>query len=693
MDLFDNIQKIVSNREQNESTINTPTTITTKIKDEVKEIQNQEEVITEDKPPTANTEVIPESTSDNTPKEEIIKNNNLPVVVEAQEQEQSKEGEVINTSEVDKYIEALETSGSSYAVIPTKNGYWLYKYSQGRKYIYPMTNVLPVITKKVTYTNGEDEELRYELVAYVLDDNNKKLGPVEITGKELSKLTNTLNNKFIGEVVNFEANSDKRMREVVEIIGRKSVEAINTYTHTGFIENNGNKCFLYQGGNIGLEENPEIRTDLTDYNIPQYSFTEKEFDLTTALETEVSLLELADLKIMIPLIATTFLSPLFSILQEEGILVNYVLMIVGKTGTYKSSSTALMLSHFGNFTVNTLPLSFRATFAGIEKVAFAAKDVLLVVDDYKPEAMETDQERIMEGILGLWGDRNKRIKMNSKGGLHQKYEPRGLGMVTGERPPKFSQSRLARAITVYTQEGSIDFNKLKELYEKKEQLSFVMKQFIKWIIANEQNIRHKAKELQNEYSLRTANLEVHPRIKQNIAVMMIGFVFWLDFLQENHIIDSARRNTLQEEGYKVLVEVGKNQQSDVEDEDPVKIFFKTIGQLQVAGKVYLTDYKTGIAIDAETGTHIGYIDNESNQYYLLADTVYKEVEKACIGRFIVTPKQLQKSLADEGYLYTDKDNRKVLRRRDPKTKLKVDVMIIPKQKWNEAMQGNEEITS
>ena len=98
MDLFDNIQKIVSNREQNESTINTPTTITTKIKDEVKEIQNQEEAITEDKPPTANTEVIPESPSDNTPKEEIIKNNNLPVVVEAQEQEQSKEGSQEDTA-------------------------------------------------------------------------------------------------------------------------------------------------------------------------------------------------------------------------------------------------------------------------------------------------------------------------------------------------------------------------------------------------------------------------------------------------------------------------------------------------------------------------------------------------------------------------------------------------------------------
>ena len=297
----------------------------------------------------------------------------------------------------------------------------------------------------------------------------------------------------------------------------------------------------------------------------------------------------------------------------------------------------------------------------------------------------------MENILGLWGDRNSRIKMNSKGGLHQKYSARGLCMVTAERPPKFSQSRLARAMTTYTQEGSINFKKLKEIHANKEQLAFTMKQYIKWIITNEEGIRKTAKELQNTYSIKTENLKVHPRIKQNIIVMMIGFTMLLDFLLENKIIDSKRKEQLQNEAYLILQEVGLNQESDVEDEDPAKVFFKTIGQLQIANKVYFADYKTGRPInDISFGTQIGYIDNENNQYYLIADTVYKEIEKACIGKFTATPKQLWKSLLDEGYLVTDKDNRKIVRRTDPSTKNKVEVIIIPKAKWIEAM-GNEEI--
>lgn len=528
----------------------------------------------------------------------------------------------------------------------------------------------------------------------MLDDNDKKLGPVEITERELAKLTNTICKYFIRNCINYQANNDKTMREIVETIGRESIVEKTVYRHTGLIRKDGKLRFLYHGGSIGISDNTEIETDLAPCNLEQYCFTDKEFDKDEALRTMYSLLGLADSKIMIPLMATVYLSPMYSLLEEADILINYVLSIIGKTGAFKSTIAALMLCHFGKFSITTFPLSFsRSTLAGIEKMAFPAKEICLVIDDYKPEKMQTDQEKIFEGILGLWGDRSPRIKMNAHGGLHKKYSPRGLAIITGERQPKFSPSRLARMITIHVQKGSIDEDKVKSIYyNKREQLAFGMKEYIKWIISNEQDIKDKARELQGVYSQKIADFK-HPRIKQNIIVMLIGFTFWLDFMEENSIIDSTQKDELSCEAYYSLEEVGRNQENDVEDEDPIRIFFKTLSQLQIAGKVHLTDYKTGIATDLEEGTHIGYIDNETNQYYLIADTVYKEVEKACIGRFIVTPKQLQKSLADEGYIVTDRDNRKVLRRTDPKTKNKVEVLIIPKQKWNEAMLGNEETTS
>ncbi len=643
----------------------------------------QTNVISENTKNTENT--ISENTTQTT-----IDNTGL--VIKEQEQKQEEkvyEGVVVEISELEEYINVLQDDSNYYVIQVSENSnkYLLYELSASRKSRLKLTNALPVITKRITYTNGLDEENRYELIVYLLDDNDKKLDPVVITEKELQQLSKTLTNRFIGQVVNYSNNSDKKMREVVEIIGKKSVIAETVYNNTGFIRNDkGQLIYLYHGGYIGTNDTEtEIKTDLRPYNLEQYCFTDKEFDKTESLNTVYSLLELADLKIMAPLIAITYLSPMFSLLREEGIFIDFVLLLVGKTGTYKSSLSALLLSHFGNFELDTLPLSFRATFAGIEKVAFAAKDQLLVIDDYKPEKMETDQEKIMEGILGLWGDRNKRIKMNSHGGLHKQYTPRGLAIVTGERAPKFSQGRLARALTVYTEEGSINSKKLREIQSKKEQLAFVMKEYIKWIIANEDTIKNNAKYLQEVYSKKIIDFQ-HPRIKQNLIVILIGFTMWLDFMLDNSIIDSTKKDELIERASKVVEEIGKNQEDDVDDENPVKIFFKTIGQLQIADKVYMSDYKTGTALETATGTHIGYLDNENNQIYLIADIVYKEVEKACVGRFIATPKQLYKSLADEGYIVTNGENRKVTRRTDPKTKNKVEVLTIPVAEWNKAMK-------
>ena len=676
MALIDLLKQTESEKEQKQEQFQT---VEIPIQDEVQKEENLEN--------TKNTE---NTISENTTQTTI---DNTGLVVKEQEQKQDEkayEGVVIEISEAEKYIKALCTWDSLYRVVqiaPDSKEYLLYEFSENGKHRSKLTNALPVITKRITYTNGLDEEKRYELIVYLLDDNDKKLGPVEITEKELQQLSKTLTNRFIGQVVNYSSNSDKKMREVVEIIGRKSVIAETVYNNTGFIRNDkGQLIYLYQGGYIGANDTEtEIKTDLKPYNLEQYCFTDKEFDKKEALNTVYSLLELADLKIMAPLISIIYLSPLFSLLQEEGILIDFVLLLIGKTGTFKSTISALLLSHFGNFELDTLPLSFRATFAGIEKVAYAANSCPVIIDDYKPEKMETDQEKIMEGILGLWGDRSKRIKMNAHGGLHRQYTPRGLAIVTGERAPRFSQGRLARALTIYTEKGSINPEKLDEIHSKKEQLAFAMKEYIKWIITNEDIIKSKAKDLQEIYKGKITKFQ-HPRIRQNLVVTLIGFTMWLDFMLDNSIIDSTAKDELIERASKVIEEIGRNQESDVDDEDPVKIFFKTIGQLQIADKVYMSDYKTGTALETATGTHIGYLDNENNQIYLIADIVYKEVEKACVGRFIATPKQLYKSLADEGYIVTNGENRKVTRRTDPKTKNKVEVLTIPVAEWNKAMK-------
>ena len=71
-------------------------------------------------------------------------------------------------------------------------------------------------------------------------------------------------------------------------------------------------------------------------------------------------------EIMLPLLAFTFLSPLNHFLREAGCEPKFVLFLLGKTGSRKSTLAALMLSFFGRFTASELPLSFRDTSNSME---------------------------------------------------------------------------------------------------------------------------------------------------------------------------------------------------------------------------------------------------------------------------------------------------------------------------------------
>ena len=79
--------------------------------------------------------------------------------------------------------------------------------------------------------------------------------------------------------------------------------------------------------------------------------------------------------ILYPLLAYIFLSPLIEFLRRGGCVPKFVLFLVGKTGSRKSTLAALMLSFFGRFTATELPLSFRDTPNSIVHYAFSLKDV------------------------------------------------------------------------------------------------------------------------------------------------------------------------------------------------------------------------------------------------------------------------------------------------------------------------------
>lgn len=567
--------------------------------------------------------------------------------------------------EFEKYIKLLANAGY---VIGKE---LLFK--EGKTTFIPISNFLAVVDEQINYNNGRDISTVYQVHGIIIS-NHKMLTPIRVTKQELENFSFTLNKEWkLDAIICAKQGNKDIMREVTQLISKDDIITREIYAHTGFEKIDGKLIYLYHNGYVGDLGDTNIEVDLSDDKLEQYQFSDKEdIDIKEALATSFSILELADYKITIPLLATTYLAPLTTIFQEEGINADYILWLEGKSGTRKSSLTAVLLSHFGNFSRNSFPCSFRDTLNSIEKKAFILKDSLNVIDDFNPETNGNRKSDIAEKLFGMYGDRAGRDRMSQDGKtLKSPYIARGLCIVTGESFPNVAQSRLARAILVDVKKNSVNLQILTELQENKEKLSFCMKEYIKWIIENEVEIREYAKSYMKELQESERNNGIHGRTNEAVNVMTIGFNLFLAFFKENNVIKEEEEKELSRLAYTTLVEVAKEQGEEIDENNPVKMFTNAIEQLYLGGKIYLKDYNEYDLTEYSNSTFVGMVDNKTDEglYYFFPDIIYKEIVKFYKGqdiKFPISKSALWKYLDLEGYLYrTPKSQRRTVERKIP----------------------------
>ena len=573
----------------------------------------------------------------------------------------------------------------------TNAGYTIGKellFKVGKTTFIPISNFLAVVDEQINYNNGRDISTVYQVHGIIIS-NHKILAPIKVTKQELENFSFTLNRVWkLDAIICAKQGNKDIMREVTQVISKDDIITRDVYAHTGFKRIKGKLTYLYHNGYVGDLGDTNIEVDLSDDKLEQYQFTDKaDIDMKEALATSFSILELADYKISIPLLATTYLAPLTTIFQEEGINADYILWIQGKSGTRKSSLTAVLLSHYGNFSRNNFPCSFRDTLNSIEKKAFILKDSLNVIDDFNPETNGNRKSDIAEKLFGMYGDRAGRDRMSQDGRtLKSPYIARGLCIVTGESFPNVAQSRLARAILVDVKKNSINLPILTNLQENKEKLSLCMKKYIEWIIANEVKIREYAKSYMKELQESERNNGIHGRTNEAVNVMTVGFNLFLAFLKENNLINEEEEKELSQVAYTTLVETAEEQGEEINENNPVKMFTNAIEQLYLSGKIYCKDYNEYDKTEYSNSIFVGMVDNKTDEgvYYFFPDIIYKEIVKFYKEqdiKFPISKSALWKYLDLEGYLYrTPKSQRRTVERKIPLSDNYVAVIPILQEK-------------
>lgn len=459
------------------------------------------------------------------------------------------------------------------------------------------------------------------------------------------------------------ANNKEYVRDYIQ--GQAAdIQKKTIYTHTGFRVVNKKLCYLYHGGAIGQDG---ILCEL-EGDLHKYTFADPQgIDERTALQEVFNLFNMAPQEISYPLLAFTYLAPLNYFMEAYKIAPAFVLFCIGATQSFKTNTSMLYLSYFHTYSGMTEapPTNFRSTANAIEKMAFILKDMPLLIDDYHPS---TDKEKkYMDGlaqtISRAFGDHSSRGRMNSDTTLKQSFYPRGLGIVTGEDVPSVGQSGIARNYFVHFNYGDVDQIKLTERQNNAKLLNIAMQGYIKWLIANADEISTNIKVIYDKTLETLQTQSFSGRAGTTIACLLIGIYYFAEYAVSVGLLDVNSGKQFITNAETVFAKSSESQMKTQAEEKPTTIFLSTLNEL-LASKKKATEDTNGKADDAPSvDRRIGYHDEQ--YYYLFPDIAFNAVCDVLKGNgtsFPVSKNRLLDDLAKAGLIATQSGRNTVKKR-------------------------------
>ncbi len=213
-----------------------------------------------------------------------------------------------------------------------------------------LCNFLPWIVSEITLDDGAETTTRIRLRG--IHESGRDLPEIEIPADDLGNFNWIAKHWGMDCILEVGRSVKDSVRYAIQTTA-KNASRQTVYAVTGWKKVNGAWEYLLPGSDAITVSLPG---KLGGYRM------ERECTYPDILVVEAMLRQrIAPPEVQLPLLAFVFLSPLNEFLRQAGCVPKFVLFLVGKTGSRKSTLAALMLSFFGRFTASELPLSFRDT--------------------------------------------------------------------------------------------------------------------------------------------------------------------------------------------------------------------------------------------------------------------------------------------------------------------------------------------
>jgi len=455
--------------------------------------------------------------------------------------------------------------------------------------------------------------------------DGKSLPSVDVSSTSFASL-DWISNWGSKAIVRAGRDTRDNLRVAIQYLSNPSSRTI--YNHVGWRVIEGKPVYLYPGGAIGAQD-ISVEVELGG---GKFGFPDTTENLLEAVSAALTVLDVGELRITLPVLAGAFSAVLSSVLE-----VDFGIWLVGRSGTFKSSLTALGLSFFGSFDYMKLPANWFSTANNLETLLFRWKDALLAVDNYVPSA--TIQHRELQAkalrIIQSIGDRSSRGRNSRENEEKARRDPRGLAIFTGEDLPPTNESTIGRLVVVDVPKGAIVLERIREMRKRVHLLPTAMRGYLEWLSADYESRTTQVKELRvqlyEQIRETLASYGVHERAPNNLATLGAGFLSFLTFAREVQVIDDAVFEYHQEQMMEVLTALGRAQVGNAEA-SPTERYIGILKTLLLQGRVNFAPVDEGLEPNTTPGSKaIGWICRKRNEVYLVPDLTWEVIENF-VGR-------------------------------------------------------------
>ena len=313
----------------------------------------------------------------------------------------------------------------------------------------------------------------------------------------------------------------------------------------------------------------------------------------------------------------------------------------------------------------------------IEKMTFEAKDMLLLIDDYKPGITARERSEMREKAHRIFqnaGNRVGRGRDTASGEDRPTRYPRALAFATGEEAPK-SESTVARLLLLNLAPGEVDTAVLTEAQDVAADGVYAryLSSFIGSIAGQYTTHKQTLKKTHQALLVEARKQKLtHARLPDTVASLALGWELFADFIEGIGALTPAEVHELRQRGWKALVEAATLQGHTQCEEQPAEIFMTYLRSAISSGLAHLStsegnappyaqqwgwrrDQHSDDDVFQSKGNWVGWLPapSQSALVYLDPTSAYSIVERVARDHgevFPVSKQALQGALDDAGLL-------------------------------------------